>query len=72
MKFWVLGGKNPFEYFQLGVDEATKEKINALIMQRDEAKKAKDFATSDKIRDAILAYGVSIMDTPQGTFWEKI
>lgn len=67
-----FGGKNPFEYFQLGVDEATKEKINALIMQRDEAKKAKDFATSDKIRDAILAYGVSIMDTPQGTFWEKI
>ena len=41
-------------------------------MQRDEAKKAKDFATSDKIRDAILVYGVSIMDTPQGTFWEKI
>ncbi|MGE0739487.1 cysteine--tRNA ligase [Sulfurimonas sp.] len=67
-----FGGKNPFEYFQLGVDEATKEKINALIMQRDEAKKAKDFATSDKIRDAILTYGVSIMDTPQGTFWEKI
>ena len=67
-----FGVKNPFEYFQLGVDEATKEKINALIMQRDEAKKAKDFATSDKIRDAILVYGVSIMDTPQGTFWEKI
>lgn len=67
-----FGVKNPFEYFQLGVDEATKEKINALIMQRDEAKKAKDFATSDKIRDTILAYGVSIMDTPQGTFWESV
>ncbi len=67
-----FGAKNPFAYFQLGVDEATKEEISALIIQRDEAKKAKDFATSDKIRDAILAYGVSIMDTPQGTFWEKI
>lgn len=67
-----FGAKNPFEYFQLGVDEATKEKINALIIQRDEAKKAKDFATSDGIRDVILSYGVSIMDTPQGTFWEKI
>ncbi len=67
-----FGAKNPFAYFQLGVDEATKEKINALIAQRDEAKKAKDFATSDKIRDTILAYDVSIMDTPQGTFWEKI
>ncbi len=67
-----FGAKNPFAYFQLGIDEATKEEINALIMQRDEAKKAKDFATSDKIRDAILAYSVNIMDTPQGTFWEKI
>lgn len=67
-----FGGKNPFEYFQSGVDEATKAKIAELICQRDEAKKAKDFATSDKIRDAILACGVSIMDTPNGTFWEKL
>jgi cysteinyl-tRNA synthetase len=67
-----FGVKNPYEYFQFGVDEETKTKINALIKQRDEAKKAKDFATSDKIRDEILSCGVSIMDTPQGTFWEKV
>ncbi len=67
-----FGSKNPYEYFQFGVNEETKEKINALIKQRDEAKKAKDFASSDKIRDEILAYGVSIMDTPAGTFWEKV
>jgi cysteinyl-tRNA synthetase len=67
-----FGVKNPYEYFQLGVDEETKVKINALISKRDEAKKAKDFATSDKLRDEILAYGVNLMDTPQGTFWEKI
>ncbi|QOY52974.1 cysteine--tRNA ligase [Candidatus Sulfurimonas baltica] len=67
-----FGFKNPFEYFQFGVDEDTKEKIDMLISQRDEAKKAKDFATSDKLRDEILALGVSIMDTPNGTFWEKV
>ncbi|MFA6136616.1 MAG: cysteine--tRNA ligase [Sulfurimonas sp.] len=67
-----FGAKNPFEYFQSGVDEETKTKIAELILKRDEAKKAKDFATSDKIRDEILSYGVSIMDTPQGTFWEKV
>jgi len=67
-----FGVKNPYEYFQFGVDSDTKEKIDQLIKQRDEAKKAKDFETSDKLRDEILNFDVNIMDTPQGTFWEKI
>lgn len=67
-----FGVKNPFEYFQFGMDESTKEKITELISKRDEAKKEKNFEESDKLRDAILAFGVSIMDTPQGTFWEKV
>ncbi len=67
-----FGVKNPYEYFQFGVDEDTKKQIDMLISSRDEAKKAKDFETSDKLRDEILAFGVSIMDTPQGTFWEKV
>ncbi len=67
-----FGVQNPFEYFQFGIDETTKEKINTLIAQRNTAKKEKDFALADKLRDEILAYGVNIMDTPQGTFWEKV
>ena len=67
-----FGVKNPYKYFQFGVDEETKRKIDMLIKQRDEAKKAKDFASSDALRNDILAYGVNLMDTPQGTFWEKI
>ncbi|TKI69495.1 cysteine--tRNA ligase [Sulfurimonas crateris] len=67
-----FGVKNPYEYFQWGVNEETKAKIETLIKQRDEAKKAKDFATSDNIRDEILSFGVSLMDTPQGTFWERV
>lgn len=67
-----FGVKNPYKYFQFGVDAPTKEKIFDLIVKRDEAKKDKNFQESDKIRDEILAFGVSIMDTPQGTFWEKL
>ena len=67
-----FGIKNPFEYFQFGMDEDTKETLASLITQRDEAKKEKNFELSDKLRDEVLAFGVSLMDTPQGTFWEKI
>ena len=67
-----FGVKNPFEYFQFGINEATKERIEARIKQRNIAKKAKDFSLADKIRDEILSLGVHLMDTPQGTFWEKV
>ncbi len=66
-----FGVKNPFEYFLFGMDASTKTKIDELIIQRDIAKKEKNFEASDKLRDEILAFNVSIMDTPQGTFWEK-
>ena len=67
-----FGVKNPFEYFQFGIDNATKETLGLLISKRDEAKKDKDFELSDKLRDEILDFGVSLMDTPAGTFWEKL
>ena len=67
-----FGVKNAFEYFQFGIDTDTKIKIDELVIKRDEAKKEKNFEESDKIRDEILAFGVSIMDTAQGTFWEKV
>ena len=67
-----FGVKNPFEYFQFGVDNATKETLALLIEQRNAAKKEKNFEESDKLRNEILAFGVNLMDTPAGTFWEKI
>ncbi len=66
-----FGTKNPFEYFQHGMDATHKEKINTLIARRNEAKQAKDYAAADLLRDEILSLGVSIMDTPEGTFWER-
>ncbi|NPA60522.1 MAG: cysteine--tRNA ligase [Epsilonproteobacteria bacterium] len=67
-----FGVKNPFEYFQIGVDAEVKDEIEKLINERNTAKKEKNFKLSDKLRDKILSFGVSIMDTPNGTFWEKI
>ena len=70
-KLLGFGHQNPFEYFQFGLDAETKAKIDALVAERTEAKKAKDFERSDALRDEIMAFGVSIMDTAQGTFWER-
>lgn len=67
-----FGVQNPFKYFQQGVDEATKEELESLLAQRSEAKKAKDFARADALRDKITAFGVNIMDTAQGSFWERV
>lgn len=47
------------------------EQIKALIAKRDAARKAKDFALSDKIRDDLKAQGIIIEDTPQGTRYRK-
>lgn len=66
-----IGALDSTAYFQLGVDEATKARIESLIAQRLEAKKQKDFALADSIRENLRAMGIEIMDTPQGTMWEK-
>ena len=47
------------------------QEIEALVQARDEARKAKDWAKSDQIRDELKAMGVIIQDTPQGTRWTR-
>ncbi|MCQ2421793.1 MAG: cysteine--tRNA ligase [Lachnospiraceae bacterium] len=46
--------------------------VNAKIAERAEAKKAKDFAKADAIRDELLSNGIRIKDTREGVVWEKI
>ena len=46
--------------------------IDGLVQARTEAKKAKNFAEADRIRDQLKAMGVEIIDTPQGTKWRKV
>ncbi|MBR3148904.1 MAG: cysteine--tRNA ligase [Eubacterium sp.] len=45
------------------------DEIEALIQQRQEARKNKDWATADKIRDDLKARGIILKDTPQGVTW---
>lgn len=51
-------------------DSETAE-IEALIAERLEARKAKDFRRSDEIRAELAERGIILEDTPQGTRWKK-
>ncbi len=46
--------------------------IDALVAARTEAKKAKNWAEADRIRDELKARGIEIIDTPQGAKWKKV
>ena len=67
-----IGFNDAYEYFQFGIDEQTKSKIETLIEKRNEAKKEKDFATADTVREELTKMGISLMDTVNGTVWEKL
>ena len=53
-----------------GVTDEEAAEIEALIAKRAEARKAKDWATADAIRDALAARRVVVTDTPQGITWK--
>jgi cysteinyl-tRNA synthetase len=44
--------------------------IERLIVERNEARKGRDFKRSDEIRDLLLAKGIQLLDSPQGTSWK--
>ncbi len=46
--------------------------IDALVLQRYEAKKAKNFAEADRIRDELKAQGIEITDTKGGAAWKRV
>ena len=50
--------------------EIDAEEIEGLIQERAAARRAKDFKRSDEIRDLLLARGVALLDSPQGTTWK--
>ena len=46
--------------------------IDALVAARTDAKKAKNWAEADRIRDELKAMGIEIIDTPHGAKWRRV
>ena len=46
--------------------------IEAFIAERQQARKDRNFALADKIRDDLKAKGIELLDTPQGVRWKKV
>jgi cysteinyl-tRNA synthetase len=60
----------PEEFLQSGSD-VDAEYVEMMIKKRIDAKKAKDFATADGVRDELLAKGITLRDGPEGTTWAQ-
>lgn len=53
-------------------DDSLSQKVEDLIAKRAQAKKEKNFALADQIRDELAAMGIAIEDTRQGVKWKRI
>ena len=58
-------------FTQADDDSISAESIEALIRQRNQARADKDFATADNIRDQLAAQNIRLLDSAEGTNWER-
>jgi len=62
----------PEEYLKGGaVEGLSDDEIETLIVARQAARKSRDFAESDRIRDELKSKGIVLEDGPQGTSWRR-
>ncbi|WP_088240810.1 cysteine--tRNA ligase [Calothrix rhizosoleniae] len=67
----VLGLEATQESETSQTDGLSDIEIEALIQQRQEARKNKNFAESDRIRDELKAQGITLIDSKEGTRWHR-
>ncbi len=70
--FTVLGGEVLGLFTKKVINSDFESKIENLILQRNEARLAKDWSKSDAIRDELTELGIEIQDTSEGTTWNLI
>lgn len=70
--FYELTGVLNIAQKSTDIDIELVKKVEDMIEKRTEAKKNKDFALADKIRDELSSMGISIEDTRQGVKWKKM
>jgi cysteinyl-tRNA synthetase len=63
-------GVDPFRFYRQSMSAIDVQEIEKLINVRDVARKIKNFAESDRIRDELAAMGVVLKDSKDGTTWE--
>ncbi len=68
-----LLGESPEAWFRgaATADAPSEEEIDALIAERSEARRQRNFARADEIRDDLAARGVTLEDGPEGTTWRR-
>lgn len=67
----VLGLQSQIEPETATNEGLSDEQIEALIQQRQDARIAKNFAESDRIRDDLQAQGIALIDSREGTKWHR-
>ena len=62
---------DPEIWFQGGAGDLKADEVEALIEARKQARKARDFAEADRIRDELSDKGILLEDGPEGTTWKR-
>ncbi|MDO8321419.1 MAG: cysteine--tRNA ligase [Phenylobacterium sp.] len=60
---------DPEYWFQAGVSDELRDKVDGLIADRVAARTAKDWAAADRIRGELTALNIEVMDNPTGATW---